>query len=275
MANNPLKKYFRQPKIYVDLPTRGIYCEPGTIIGDTEAMPIYGMTGMDEIIMKTPDALLRGESTVKVIESCCPVVKNGWDMSILDLDLLMVAIRIATYGNTMTVGHKCPACESENDYEIELSNIINHFKRCVYDGKIVLKDLTINLRPLTYKVWTEFQIKSFNIQRQVAQAGQLENPDEAQRLVAGLFEQIGLLQRETILTQIDTVEVSEGVVDQKSYIQEWVENSEQIIFEEIKKRIELNRKTWEIPELGVTCPECTAESKVAITVDQSDFFARA
>jgi hypothetical protein len=275
MANNPLKKYFRQPKIYVDLPTRGIYCEPGTVIGDTEAMPIYGMTGMDEIIMKTPDALLRGESTVKVIESCCPVVKNGWDLSILDLDLIMVAIRIATYGNTMTVGHQCPECKSENDYEIELGNIINHFKRCVYDGKIVLKDLTINLRPLTYKVWTEFQLKSFNIQRQVAQAGQLEDTDEAQQLVAGLFEQIGILQRETILTQIDTVEVSEGVVDQKSFIQEWVENSEQVIFEEIKKRIELNRKAWEIPELSVTCPDCTAESKVAITVDQSDFFVRA
>lgn len=275
MANNPLKKYFRQPKIYVDLPTRGIYCEPGTVIGDTEAMPIYGMTGMDEIIMKTPDALLRGESTVKVIESCCPVVKNGWNLSILDLDLIMVAIRIATYGNTMTVGHQCPECKSENDYEIELGNIINHFKRCVYDGKIVLKDLTINLRPLTYKVWTEFQLKSFNIQRQVAQAGQLEDTDEAQQLVAGLFEQIGILQRETILTQIDTVEVSEGVVDQKSFIQEWVENSEQVIFEEIKKRIELNRKAWEIPELSVTCPDCTAESKVAITVDQSDFFVRA
>lgn len=275
MANNPLKKYFRQPKIYVDLPSKGIYCEPGTIIGDIEAMPIYGMTGMDEIIMKTPDALLRGESTARVIESCCPVVKNAWDISILDLDLLMVAVRIATYGNTMTVGHKCPKCESENDYEIELGNIINHFKKCVYDGKIVLKDLTINLRPLTYKAWTEFQIRSFNIQRQVAQATQLENPDETQKIIGELYEQIGLLQRETILSQIDTVEVSEGVVDQKSFIQEWVENSEQIIFDEIKKRIEANRTAWEIPELAVVCPECSADSTVAITVDQSDFFARA
>jgi len=275
MANNPLKKYFRQPKIYVDLPSNGMYCEPGTLMGDPSNMPIYGMTGMDEIIMKTPDALLRGESTVRVIESCCPVVKDAWDVSILDLDLLMVAIRIATYGNTMSVSHKCPHCESENDYEIELGNIINHFKQCTYDGKIVLKDLAINIRPLTYKLWTEFQVRSFTIQRLVAQAMQLEDQDESQRILTGLFEQISQLQRETIIAQIDTVEVAEGVVDQKSFIQEWVENSEQIIFDEIKKRIESNRKTWEIPELGVTCPDCTKESNVAITVDQSDFFARA
>jgi hypothetical protein len=275
MANNPLKKYFRQPKIYVDLPSKGIYSEPGSLMGDPENMPIYGMTGMDEIIMKTPDALLRGESTVKVIESCCPVVKNAWDVSILDLDLLMVAIRIATYGNTMTVTHKCPHCEAENDFEIELGNIINHFKQCVYDGKIVLKDLIINLRPLSYKSWSEFQIRSFGIQRQISQATRLEDQDEAQRVVAGLFEQITELQRETIIAQIDSVEVTEGVVDQKAYIQEWVENSEQLIFDEIKKRIESNRKLWEIPELAVTCPDCTKDSTVAITVDQSDFFARA
>jgi len=275
MANNPLKKYFRQPKIYVDLPSKGIYSEPGSLIGDPENIPVFGMTGMDEIVMKTPDALLRGESTVRVIESCCPVVKNAWDISILDLDLLMVAIRIATYGNTMSVSHKCPHCEAENDFEIELSNIINHFKQCTYDGKIVLKDLIIKIRPLNYKTWTDFQIRSFTIQRQVVQATQLEDQEEAQKIVTGLFEQIASLQRETIIAQIDAVEVAEGVVDQKSFIQEWVENSEQIIFEEIKKRIESNRKLWEIPELAVTCPDCTKESSVAITVDQSDFFARA
>lgn len=275
MANNPLKKYFRQPKIYVDLPSRGIFCEPGTIIGDTESMPIYGMTGMDEIILKTPDALLRGESTVKVIESCCPVVKNAWNLSILDLDLLLVAIRIATYGNNMSVTHKCPHCTAENDFELDMGNIINHFKQCTYDGKIVLKDLIINLKPLDYKTWTEFQVKSFTMQRQVMQASQLEDADEMQKILKGLFEQLGVIQRETIICQIDTVEVAEGVVDQRTFIQEWVENSEQVIFEEIKKRIETTRKRWDIPEMAVTCPDCGKDSTVAISVDQSDFFDRA
>ena len=51
MATNPLQKYFRQPKIFIKLPSAGVYCQPGNIQGDSNHMPVYGMTGMDEIIM--------------------------------------------------------------------------------------------------------------------------------------------------------------------------------------------------------------------------------
>jgi hypothetical protein len=72
MNQNPLQQYFRQPKIFINLPSQGIYSKEGSIQGEVNNMPVYGMTGMDEIIVKTPDALLSGESTVKVVQSCCP-----------------------------------------------------------------------------------------------------------------------------------------------------------------------------------------------------------
>ena len=72
MSQNPLQQYFRQPKIYVKLPSQGMYSKPGAIAGDINGLPVYGMTGMDEIIMKTPDSLLSGESIAQVIKSCCP-----------------------------------------------------------------------------------------------------------------------------------------------------------------------------------------------------------
>ena len=77
MSNNPLQQYFRQPKVFITLPSHGVYNKPGTITGSFENMPIFGMTGMDEILLKTPDALLTGESTVKVIQSCCPNIVDG------------------------------------------------------------------------------------------------------------------------------------------------------------------------------------------------------
>ena len=275
MATNPLQKYFRQPKIYVNLPTKGMFNEPGTLVGDPENMPIYGMTGMDEILMKTPDALLKGESTVKVIESCCPSIKNGWDVNILDLDLILSAIRIATHGNTMTISHSCNECKETSDFEIELGNIITHFNQCAYDGKIVLKDLIIRLRPLSYKKWTEFQMVSFNIQRQMTQIIRMEESDEQTKLANALYEQMANLQRETLLSQIEAVEVPEGVVDQRTYIQEWIETTEQAIYDAIKNQIEKNRLAWEIPKMKVTCPDCSAENEVGIDMDQSSFFASA
>ena len=74
MAENPLKQYFRQPKIYITLPSKGVFYSPDDISGLFENIPIYGMTGMDEIILKTPDALMSGESTVKIVQSCCPTI---------------------------------------------------------------------------------------------------------------------------------------------------------------------------------------------------------
>ena len=114
-AANPLSKYFRQPKLYIKLPSQGKWYgnnsfEP-TVTGE---IPVYAMTGKDELILKNPDGLLNGQSTVDVIQSCVPNIKNAWEISSLDLDMLLVAIRIATYGPNMDVGHVCPNCGVEN-----------------------------------------------------------------------------------------------------------------------------------------------------------------
>lgn len=275
MSVNPLKKYFRQPKIFINLASKGVYNEPGTLQGDPQDLPVFGMTGMDEILMKTPDALLNGESTAKVIESCCPSVKDAWRMSILDLDLLLVAIRIATYGNTMTVTHTCPSCSSINDYDIDLGTVVHHYSNLNYENKIALKDLSIKIKPLTYKEWTTQQLKTFALQRQVNQALGIEDTDEQEKVVQKLFLDLAEIQRETLLMQIDQVDIPEGAVNQREFITEWMANSEQNIFEELKAQIEKNRLAWEIPKMGVTCPECNAENKVAIVMDQAGFFGRA
>ena len=136
MAQNPLQQYFRQPKIYISLPSGGTYNKPGTINGDPNRLPVFGMTGMDEILMKTPDALLAGESTVKVINSCCPAITDPWDLSSLDIDLVLTAIRIATYGGDINIANVCTECDTANEYSLPLSVLIDHYATCQYDNKI-------------------------------------------------------------------------------------------------------------------------------------------
>ena len=59
--SNPLKKYFRQPSIYVSLPTGNSY--PPEVIEPSQSgeIGIMPMTAKDEIRFKTPDALMNGE----------------------------------------------------------------------------------------------------------------------------------------------------------------------------------------------------------------------
>ena len=275
MANNPLKKYFRQPKIYIDLPSKGMYNQPGTLANDPNKMPIFGMTGMDEILLKTPDALLNGESTVRVIESCCPSITDGWDVSLLDLDILLVAIRIATQGNTMTLTHTCTSCQAVNDYDIELGNIIQHFSTCEYENKVVLKDVAVKIHPLNYKQWTDFQMKNFVIQRQLEQTMNMTDKDEQSKNIAMLFEQVSQIQTEMIFAQIEAVETQDGVVNQREFIREWLVNSDSDVYDEIRTQINSNRLAWQIPNIDVNCTECNAKNQLAVEMDQSTFFGNA
>ena len=275
MANNPLKKYFRQPKIYIDLHSKGIFNKPGTLTSDPARIPIFGMTGMDEIIVKTPDALLNGDSTVKVIESCCPSITDAWDLCLLDLDLMLIAIRIATHGNAMTVTHTCASCQSINDYDIDLGNIIQHFAQCQYDNEIVLDEVSLTIKPLNYRQWNEFQIKNFNIQRRLQQALQITNEDEQAKIIADLFNQVSATQTDMIFAQIDSVKTQEGVVTQREFIREWLENSEAQIFDAVRNQIEKNRSAWQIPKIDAECPECSAHNELLVEMDQASFFANA
>jgi hypothetical protein len=275
MSLNPLQKYFRQPKIYISLPSKGIYSAAGSIEKLGEQMPVMSMTGMDEIMLKTPDALLNGEATVKVIESCCPYIKDAWEVSNLDLDLILISIRIATYGSNMDISSTCPACSSENDYEIDLMRLVDHLTQCNYDNKVVVDELTVFIRPLSYRTLTDFSIKSFELQKYLQQSLQIEDEDQRTSALAEMYNKMANSQKESYIASIDSVQAPEGVVDEKTYITEWIQNSEKSMFDAIKEKIDKNNNAWRIPDLEVECKACGHKHSTSIQMDQSNFFVGA
>lgn len=272
MATNPLQKYFRQPKVFIKLPSGGIYNKPGTIQGDVNHMPVYGMTGMDEIIVKTPDALLTGESTATIIASCCPNIKDPWDLCILDLVLVLAAIRIATYGNLMSVTHICGSCKADNDYDLDLTRVMEYYMQCQYNNKIVLDDISINLIPLNYRQSTDFNLKNFQIQQQIAQTEVIEDKEKQQELVTKLFKDLAAIQTEIYRYTIESVDTGNQVVTEREFILEWLDNCDRVIFEAIKKQNQMNNQTWEMPKFPVKCDSCGAEHNISVELDQSNFF---
>lgn len=272
MSQNPLQKYFRQPKIYVNLPSKGVYNKPGTIDGDATNLPICGMTGMDEIILKTPDALFSGESTVKIVESCCTGIKNAWDMSNLDTDLIFTAIRVATYGNTMGVVNTCPQCQSVNDYDVDLNRVIDHFSNCQYDNRVVIDDFLITIRPLTYKQTTEFNLNNYQLQKKLAQAESIEDKVEQQKLINELWQELADVQNTLYFNSVESVETTDGIVTERAFITEWLSNCDKRIFDSIKQTIDKNRNSWQIPTFPVKCDNCETEVNLYVDLDHSNFF---
>lgn len=275
MSGNPLQKYFRQPKIFVKLPTGGAYNKPGVIDGDPEKLPVFAMTGMDEIIVKTPDALLSGESTVRLIQSCCPAVKDAWQLCTLDVDVLLVAIRIATYGNNMPVTHQCSACQSFNDYEVQMSTLLDHYASKKFDGKLIVDNMVIRLRPLSYKKLSEFSIKNFELQKKILQIESVTEPAEQQKVLADLYTGLSKLQNEVYFESIESVEVEDKVVTEREFINEWLTNAEKNIYDALRSLTDKNKNEWTAPAQAVTCTECNHVDYATIDLDQSNFFVNA
>lgn len=274
---NPLQKYFRQPKIYIDLPSKGIYYESGSTQGSSTNTPIFGMTGMDEIIMKTPDALFSGESTVKVVQSCCPHIVNAWKMPSIDVDCLLVAIRIASYGSKMDVTHRCPNCQSINDYTIDLTEVLTYLSTQQYDNAIDCGDLRIIIRPLRYEEITKFNIENYKLQKMLSQLNRLESSGDDEGTLKAqteIYQRIGDMQIDLFEISIEHIETPDGNVYDKEYISDWVRNSDKDYFVNIKNKLEQNKQQWDIPTQAVQCPECEHQSQVVITMDQASFFAR-
>mgnify|MGYP001039457023 FL=1 len=163
---NPLGKYFRQAKIYINLPSNGEFYDPGAIEKtETGEYPVFAMTAKDELSMKTPDALLNGQATVDVIQSCMPNIKNAWGMPSLDLDAVLTAIRIASYGETMDLTITIPNTQIEDTYSVDLRRVLDNFVSIEYENKVFVNDMTIFLKPLNYKSFTKNAIKTFEEQR--------------------------------------------------------------------------------------------------------------
>ncbi len=274
MATNPLQKYFRQPKIFISLPSQGIYSSDA-ISGDVNKLAVYGMTGMDEIIFKTADALISGESTARVIQSCIPEIKDPWLISSLDIDLILTAIRVATYGSEIESTRICPSCGTDNSYTFNLSAMIDFYSSCKYNNTVTVDELTVVLRPLNYKESTDFSLKNFNIQKRVAQVNTLKDDDERKTLTDEILLELTTLRQEIFSSGIESVSIGSQTVTDKTHILEWLNNSDRTVTDKINKHVEANRAAWTPPVQVTKCDNCGFEEEVPIELDQSNFFVNA
>ena len=148
--NNPLSQYFRQAAIYIKLPSQGQFYTPGTLeVPINGEFPVYPMTAIDEITYRTPDALFNGQAVVDVIQSCVPSIKNAWAIPGIDLNAILIGVRIASYGHDMEIATRCPACQTESDFGVDLRMVLDSIRETDYTAPIRHGDLEITLMPAT------------------------------------------------------------------------------------------------------------------------------
>jgi hypothetical protein len=279
--SNPLKKYFRQPKIFITLPSQGRFYPQGSIdYPENGELPVYAMTAKDELIMKTPDALLNGQATVDVIQSCVPNIKDAWSMPSIDLDAILVAIRMATYGESLEITTKVPVIGEERSYVVDLRKILNKLVTVDYDDTINLQDMTVKIRPLSYREFSTTTIKTFEEQRIFRLVNDNQIPDEEKLIKFNeSFKKLTNITIDTLNYCVHKIIVDDNEVTNRQHIKEFVDNADKSFFTFITEHLSQEKKKFQIEPLKVISPEedvargVPAEFEVPVTFDQSNFFA--
>lgn len=271
---NPLKQFFRQPSIYLRLPSDGKFWPAGSIdMPANHELPVFPMTAIDEITYRTPDALFNGQAVVNVIQSCVPSIQDAWAIPATDLNSILIAIRIASYGHNMDITSACPACGAESDYVSDLRPTLANLKFPDFDQVNKYGDLEITFHPIDYRNQNAVNQSNFEQQKMIQsiQGSSLSDDQKMAELTLAL-KKITELTIDALKWSISSIRTPSSLVTEPEYIHEFLTNCDRKMFTSIRDTIIELRQASELPPLQIECSECAHKYTQTLNLDQASFF---
>ena len=279
---NPLIKYYRQPQIYITLPSKGKYY-PADVFTPTETgeVPIMPMTAKDELAFKTPDAMISGQATVDVIKSCVPNLKNPWKMNNFDTDAILLAIRIATYGETMDISYRVPVTNETQSHSINLVALLEDLAKVIItDEATTKKGFKIKIAPLDYQTLTKVQVAQFEQQKIYAtvNSSALTESQKSEQFVKS-FKTLNEINFSLLVDSIIEIVTPAGdKVNDKKQIAEFCNNCDATLINEVQDELAKIRTQAQMKPITFKATEeqikkgAPATYEVPVTFDNSNFF---
>ena len=274
---NPLLKYYRQPGITCRLPSNGKFQDPDNVrftsSGEISVMP---MRAADEMLLKSPDALMSGMAIEKVIRSCCPDIKDPQQLPTPDIDTLLLAIRTATYGPAMNVESECPKCGASNEYVFDVTSILDTVTPLADEYPVRLNDeILVYLRPFNFKNSTQASLVAFQEARKV----QLVDNDgftdvEKQSQLNSSYERINVMNVQMVADCVERVVVPEGSINNREHISAFIHNIEQKWVATIEKNLKEINNAGINKEHMIDCVKCQHTWETTVEFDPANFFGQ-
>lgn len=297
--NNPLKDKIRTTKIYVRLPSGGRYNKDGVdFTNNGTEVPVRAMTAKDELLLRNPDALLNGDAVEKLVTSCVHEIHNVRETPMNDIDMLLLAIKYATYGDKFDFTAKCPKCTTDNKIEKSIRAMIDGSTDLPEHNVLKLdNDIELFLKPYNFENSNKANIMDFETQKRLSfiqntyqriengDAKQIEDAEAiARREMSHLFDSMAdftlNLMIESIVQVVLTTnstgnEEMKTVVTNKDHIKEYVWNLDPESVEKVKDKMKEIMKYGVDKNTHVTCinETCKHEWDMEVGFDQSNFFA--
>lgn len=274
--HNPLSRYFRLPGLSVKLPTMGAFFPKGGVELDSNGeVAVYPMRAADELLLASPDALMNNTAITNLIRSCVPAIKTPEYISAPDLDALLIAIRVASNGETMELEMECPECKKPSNFEIFLPVVLSGMQTIPEVNPLRLSDdVVIYLRPHTVAVQSRVLISAFKETRkaQAIDANTELTDEERSEKLTKVMDTLSDMNIDGIAHSVVKVVVPGYEVVNLKHIKEFLANTDKKTLARLRDEMERLNAMGIDKTVDAVCSHCNHEWKGAIEFNPSTFF---
>jgi len=274
---NPLLSKTKLPGRMFQLPSKGIFYNPGTVLDprvkDGE-IQVKSLSALAEMKFRSPDLLFNGRALREICEECIPDIIHPEGLISKDVDAIFCFLKICTYGDDLSakISHECKPLKI-NTYSINLNNIISNprneslkFNDISY--VVVLSNgMKVNLRPITFQDAIDVNHIRIDLEQKYTETN---NPDPV------LLEKMVIRDIMSGIESVETEPDESGVrirINDRSMIEEWVRTLKKIHFKEIHEQLEKANEWGYNLVVKVTCKECSHEFDYPLEMNPINFFS--
>jgi phage FluMu protein Com len=230
------------------------------------------MTAIDEISSKTPDALYNGTAMADIIKSCIPDIKDPWSINSIDLDAILIAIKAAAGGDDMSISSECPSCKEVAEYGVNLVGILSQLKSADYEKELIINELAIKFRPLSYKEMNEAGTSQMEAQRIFMMLSKEENETVRAEKTQEALRFITDVTMKILSNTITHIRTPNAFVEEKEYLLDFLRNCDSETYIAVRDYNASLKAQTEIKPLKIRCIHCQHEYEQQFTLNTSDFF---
>lgn len=318
MSNELIEEIFESdaiPPISLGLPTLGRFYDEDML--DVDADPtdllVRPLSIVDEQNFRDPFLLSTGKALPKMIRNTCPGILKPADLAEIDVEALLIAIRIVSFGSHMNIKHICqnPAlkdglsdetakgknlkdedifkCRAENPIDVDLNEFILRYAPFTDEMfekfRITLGRVgqTVMLRPMPYSASVEMMMKTIKTQTEFERFAE-NNSEEDVAFDEDMIEAYSRMVNETNQTNVKSladsilnVTTRSGIqVSDRDKIRDWLTSIPIEDAHQITDRVnEIMLSLKELNRLTYQCPSCGYENTIYVQMDPQKLFTLA
>jgi hypothetical protein len=150
--------------------------------------------------------------------------------------------------------------------------MLTQLKEGDYDSELIINDLHIKFRPLTYKEMNSASMKQFEIQKLFNSIEQItEDLEKAERAKTAIIAVTDLTMN-LLANAVEYIGTPTARVDETEYILDFLQNCDKESYNKIKDYHAKLKEDTSIKPLKLTCTSCSHNYEQPFTLNTADFF---